>query len=372
MRTHTITTFVLTIVIITFSLTSATAFQQKNSKFVVVLDAGHGGKDPGRPTNYGYKEKDIALKMVLAVGKLLEKDPTIKVIYTRKTDVFLELHERAKIANKADADLFVSIHCNAHNSQAHGSETYVLATRADNKNFNIAKQENEVIFLESDHETHYEGFDPNSPESLIGLSILQEEYLDQSIKLARAIEDNVKGKLKRKSRGVKQAGFWVLHNTYMPSILIETGFITNKSEGDYLNSKKGQNEVSTSISGAISAYKKSLDQNLGENIYEDTPLSIEDVIASKEIYKDVTFKVQISAISRKLAPKSYNFNGLTPIEREKVGGLYKYYFGSTSDYNEVKQLQAKAKTKGYTTCFIIAYKDGNKISVSDALKSNSN
>lgn len=362
-------------VLFTFTLTFAGKPNANKSKFVVVLDAGHGGKDPGRPTKYGYKEKDIALKIVLAVGEALEKNPDIKVIYTRKTDVFLELHERAKIANKADADLFVSIHCNAHNSQAYGSETYVLATRGDSKNLDIAKKENEVIFLESNHEQHYEGFDPNSPESLISLSIVQEEYMDQSIKLASFVEDNVKHKLKRKSRGVKQAGFWVLHNTYMPSVLIETGFITNKNEGDYLNSAKGKKEVSNSIKEAILDYKKWLDQNIGANVFEDVK-SIEDVIVDQPkeeaVYTNVVFKVQIAASSRKLAPKPYNFKGLSDISRVEESGLFKYFYGYTSNYNEVLKLQNEAKQKGYDSCFVVAFKDGNKIDLAEALKTTAN
>lgn len=365
--------FVLVILLITSFLTSAYAFQGDKDKFVVVLDAGHGGKDPGRPTKFGYKEKNIALKMVLAVGAELEKEKGIKVIYTRKTDKFLELHERAAIANKADAHLFISIHCNAHNSQAYGTETYVLATRANNKNIEIAKKENEVIFLESDYEKHYEGFDPNSPESLISLSLLQEEYLDQSIRLARNIEDNFKDKIKRKSRGVKQAGFWVLHNTYMPSVLVETGFITNKKEGDFLNSKKGQAKITKSIVDAVKDYKKQLDLNVGENIYQNNSETAEvEIEGEPQIVDNVVFKVQIAASSKELAPKSYNFKGLKDISREKVGTIYKYYYGYTSDYNIVKQLQTKAQSKGYKDCFIVAYKDGNKIDVSEALKSASN
>lgn len=363
---------VLLSLLITSFLTSAHAFQKDNDKFVVVLDAGHGGKDPGRPTKFGYKEKHIALQLVLAVGSELEKHKDIKVIYTRKTDKFLELRERAAIANKADADLFISIHCNAHDSQAYGTETYVLATRANNMNIEIAKRENEVIFLEANYEQHYEGFDPNSPESLISLSLLQEEYLDQSIRLARNIEDNFKDKIKRKSRGVKQAGFWVLHNTYMPSVLIETGFITNRKEGDYLNSKRGQKDITTSIVNAIKDYKKELELNIGMDVYQtDTDESIETT-ESPQIIENVVFKVQIAASSKELAPKSYNFKGLDDISREKSGSIYKYFYGYTSDYTKIKQLQAQAKLKGYKDCFVVAYKNGNKIDVSEALKSASN
>ena len=170
--------------------------QNKSEKFVVVLDAGHGGKDPGNLGN-GYKEKDIALNVVLKIGEALEKNPKIKVVYTRKTDVFVDLFDRGKIANKANADLFVSVHCNAHKSQAHGTETFVLGIHRNQTNFEVAKKENAVIFMESDHENKYAGFDPNSPESAISIILGQEEYLDQSILLASLIQDNFTNKLKR-------------------------------------------------------------------------------------------------------------------------------------------------------------------------------
>lgn len=372
MKTTYLYTFVLVAALFTSILTPAYALQNGTDKFVIVLDAGHGGKDPGRPTKHGYKEKNIALKLVLAVGAQLDKNKDIKVIYTRKSDIFLELYERAAIANKADADLFISIHCNAHNSQAYGTETYVLATRANNKNIEIAKRENEVIFLESDYEQNYEGFDPNSPESLISLNLLQEEYLDQSIQLARNIEDNFKDDIKRKSRGVKQAGFWVLHNTYMPSVLIETGFITNKKEGDYLNSKKGQREVTNAIVKAIKDYKRELELNIGVDVYQSDTDQVTETTGDPQVIKNVVFKVQIAASSKGIEPKSYNFKGLKDVSREKVGSIFKYYYGYTSDFNQIKQLQDKAKSKGYKDCFVVAFKDGKKIDVSEALKSRRN
>lgn len=364
MKTNKFLYFVLFLVLLTLWSFSKDKNRQFDDKFVVVLDAGHGGKDPGNRGN-GYKEKDIALKIVLTVGKELEKNEDIKVIYTRKTDKFLELHERAKIANKADADLFVSVHCNAHHSKANGTETFVLGLHANQRNFEIAKKENEVIFLEENYDVHYEGFDPNSPESLIGLQLVQEDYLDQSIELASYIEENFNKQLNRKTRGVKQAGFWVLHNTYMPSVLIETGFLTYKKEGAYLNSSKGQNQISTAIKNAILQYKKNLDQNVGEFVLLDEETDSED---SELVYKDIIFKVQIAASSRKLEPKPYNFKGLNNISREKSGSVFKYFYGNTSDYNKIKTLQSEAKQKGFDSCFIVAYKNGKRISLTQALK----
>ena len=380
MRTNTISTIVLTAIIFAFFLTSANA-QKNKDKFIVVLDAGHGGHDPGNRGN-GYFEKEIALNIILEVGKRLEKDPKIKVIYTRKTDVFVTLRGRAEIANNSDADLFVSVHCNSHNSAANGTETFVLGLHANQRNFEVAKRENEVIFLEEDYKTHYAGFDPNSPESMIGLTLMQEDYLDQSTQLAKFVQDNFTEKLKRNNRGVKQAGFWVLHNTSMPSVLIETGFLTYKPEGAYLNSNKGQEEMSTAIHKAIIDYKKLLDQNIGQNIYaesttpmvvkENDPIETIEIPTPELIYNNIIFKVQLAASSNKLEPKPFNFNGLTDVSREKEGKLYKYFYGYTSDYNKAKQLQSEAQKNGYPECFIVAYKDGKRVDLNDALKTTAN
>ncbi len=366
--------FIIVLACITFIsfLTPAAAFQNKADKFVVVLDAGHGGHDSGN-LGSGYKEKEIALKIVLSVGKALKENQDIQVIYTRDSDKFVTLRGRAKIANDADADLFVSVHCNAHNSDANGTETFVLGLHANQRNFEIAKKENEVIFLESDYEKHYEGFDPKSPESLIGLTLIQEEYLDQSIKLARSIEDSFQNRHKRKSRGVKQAGFWVLHNTYMPSVLVETGFLTYKKEGSFLNSLSGQAKMAESITDAILNYKKQLDLNIGEGIYRDNSNQIEAAIEDEpQIFNEIIFKVQIAAGSKQLEPKPYNFNGLDNISREKINTLYKYYYGRTSDYTEIRRMELEAKLKGYKSAFVIATKNGEPVDLSEALKSASN
>ena len=369
----------LFVLMLVFSNTSVS--QTNSNPFIVVLDAGHGGKDPGRPTDFGYKEKDIALDIVLKIGNNLEKIEDIKVIYTRDKDVFIELRQRAKIANKADADLFVSVHCNAHNSQAYGTETYVLGLHRNDSNFRVAKLENEVIFLEDNFETNYEGFDPESPESLIGLTLMQEDYLDQSILLARYVQDNFTYKLKRKNRGVKQAGFWVLHNTYMPSILIETGFITNKSEGDYLNSQKGKISISKSISDAILNYKSKLNSDplletkaLPNKLVEETEQKNKNISVA-EIQPNsskLIFKVQILAGPNRLSTKSYNFNGLSQISRQKLDSIYRYFYGNTSKYSIALELLKKAISKGYKTAYIVAYSDGEMITINEALKSATN
>jgi len=334
--------------------------------FTIVLDAGHGGKDPGKNSGK-YYEKDIALQIVLLTGKLLGKVKNVNVIYTRDKDVFIELNERGKIANDANANLFVSVHCNAHHTQAFGSETYVLGLHANQRNFEVAKQENSVIFLEDNYKEKYAGFDPNSPEAVIGLTLMQEEYLDESLLLASNIQSKFTNNLKRKNRGVKQAGFVVLHQTYMPSVLIETGFITNISEGAFLNSKSGQDKVAKAIYNAIIEYKKHLDEN---RVVDVIPKKLpEEINAKDRIFKGIDFKVQIASSTKKLPLKSYNFKGLKGVERLKVGRQYKYYYGVTSNYDKILDIKNKAKKTGFPSAFVIAYKNDKKISVSDLLKS---
>ncbi|HRN98608.1 MAG TPA: N-acetylmuramoyl-L-alanine amidase, partial [Flavobacterium sp.] len=228
----------------------------QSQRFKVALDAGHGGKDHGAVYS-GHIEKNIALGVVLKVGKILESTPGMEVIYTRKTDVFIDLVERANIANKADANIFVSIHCNANkNTVAAGSETYVMGMSKNASNMEVAKKENSVITLEKDYKQKYEGFDPNSPESAIALTLAQEEYLENSISLASKIQDLFTDALGRKNRGVKQAPFMVLHKAYMPRVLIEMGFISNPNEGNYLGSEEGQNQMARAIADAIINYRK--------------------------------------------------------------------------------------------------------------------
>jgi len=376
MKTNLLRLLVLAIAIVATSFSTKDEFEMNNiseniqKPFVVVLDAGHGGTDSGNRGN-GYYEKDIVLDVSLRVGKILEAQPGFKVIYTRKTDVFKTLYERGPIANEADADIFVSIHCNSHHTQANGAETFVMGIDKSGKNLETAKKENEVIFLEENYEESYAGFDPNSPESLIGLTIMQEEYLDQSIMLASLVQNNIVSNLKRKDRSVKQAPFWVLHSSYMPSILVELGFLTNNEEGKYVNSTKGRKEMAEQISNGIISYKKSLE--LATKGFQNPVITEQEIdnaikISEKKIYNDIDFRVQIAASGTKVDTKPENFKGLKGIDRQQAGSLYKYYYGNTSDYNEIKLMQAFAKDKGYGSCFVVAYKDGKKLKLSKVLK----
>lgn len=376
MKSNVLSPFVLIAsVFFVFSLPVLAATPPKKP-FVVVLDPGHGGHDSGN-TGHGkrYKESDISLNIVLKVGAELEKLPNIKVIYTRKSDVFVELRERAAIANRNDADLFVSVHCNAHSSQAYGAETFVLGLHKSQANFEVAKKENEVIYLEENYEEKYGGFDPNAPESLIGMVLMQEEYLDQSILLASLVQNNIVNNLKRHDRSVKQAGFWVLHNTYMPSVLIETGFLTNAEEGAYLNSSKGQAEIAREITNAIKGYISSIQAtDIKIKHPEIEKIQVEQAIETTavDIYEGITFKVQLAASSRKLDTKPSNFKNLEGVKREKEDDLYKYYYGETSDYNKIQVLKTFAQQKGFPTAYIVSFKNGKKVNLPEVLKTKAN
>ncbi len=368
---------------------SISSYSQSNSKFKVTLDAGHGAHDFGA-IYHGHIEKYITLAIVLKVGKILESNSSIEVNYTRKTDVFIELVERSSIANRVDSNIFVSIHCNANkNTTADGSETYVMGLNKNSSNLAVAKSENAVITLEKDYKQKYEGFDPNNPSSMIGLTLMQEEYLDNSISLASKIQDQFAG-LNKKTRGVKQAPFMVLHKAYMPRVLIETGFISNPTEGAMLDSENGQQEIAQAIANAIISYKKEYFGSSASDIIEkpskkmsqepvrETPVTSKtETIVEKPIAKEepksestgIIFKVQIAAVGKKLDLIPSNFKGLNNIAVSTDNGqLYKYTYGETSDYATAKKNLEEAKSKGYSSAYLIAFKDGNKISVQDALK----
>lgn len=379
---------ILTFILILFSLIG---YSQSNT-FKVTLDAGHGAHDFGAVYE-GRIEKNIALAVVLKVGKILEATPQIAVNYTRKTDVFIDLIERANIANRFNANIFVSIHCNANrNTAADGTETYVMGLSKVASNLEAAKKENSVITLEKDYKQKYEGFDPNSPETMIGMTLMQEEYLDNSISLASRVQDAFSD-LGKKSRGegVKQAPFMVLHKAYMPRVLIEMGFISNTAEGNVLNSEEGQNEIARAIAKAIISYKKEYygngeveileerpSQKINEKPIKDTAIPVqpkstsqsgESISSKKDIDNSkAVFKVQLSASSKRMDLIPRNFNGLKNISVTYENKLYKYMYGETADYNEAKEQLKEAKEKGYNSAFLIAFKNGEKINIQEAFK----
>lgn len=339
--------------------------QSKNDKFIVVLDAGHGGKDPGN-SYHGFVEKEIALKTTLLVGELLEKEKGFEVIYTRKSDTFIELSNRPKVANKAKADLFVSIHCNSvSNHGPEGTETFVMGLDRSDMNLEVAKKENSVILLEDDYKQTYKGFDPKKPESMIGRVIAQEENLYNSINLASSIQDNFTLNLNRKSRGVKQQPLWVLDAAVMPGVLIELGFLSNKAEGEFLNSSEGQNKMAKQIAQAIIKYKK---EYFNETFLEEKPLvteksknqNIEKVvsIAENSTNNQGLYRVQLFATSKKRNVNSSDFKGLKNISFTFENNLYKYYYGNTSNADEVKKMCQEAKDNGFSDAFIVTFAEG--------------
>jgi len=360
-----------------------------NDPFIVVLDAGHGGHDPGNLGN-GYLEKTIALNIVLRVGAMLEKNPNIKVIYTRKDDSFVDLYKRGEIANKANANLFVSVHCDSHTSDANGAGTFVLGLHANKQNFEIAKKENSAIYLEDNYEARYAAYNINSPESVIGMTIMQEEFLDQSILLAKLMQDNFTGKLSRKDRKVKQAGFIVLHQTFMPSVLVETGFLTYKPEGAYLDSAAGQQQMGEAIASAILAYKNQITNTTATASVSPTEQEIVKkeipavVVAKPETAKiekttkqavvkettgdKVVFKVQIFASAKEVPLIAENFKGLNNISKESFNSLYRYLYGETQLFDYANRLKKDAIAKGFKDAYLVAYKNGVRIDVKEALK----
>lgn len=357
-------------------------------KFKVVLDPGHGAHDFGAVRG-NYAEKKIVLDVALKVGELLKKDKNIDLVYTRKTDVFLELRERTEIANREKADIFVSIHANAvaNAPSATGTETYVMGMSKNASNLEVAKKENAVITLEENYETHYAGYDPSRPESLIGLTLMQEQFITQSIELASKVQTRFTNDANRKNRGVKQAPYLVLHGAFMPSILIEMGFLSNSEEGAYLNSEEGKNEMARSIANAIIDYKKqyhSASENIPakeeKQVPKEEPKKVEKPVepaktssidASKPAVvtkEGVLFRVQVVASSKNVELNAANFKGLDNITMLKEGAMYKYFYNETTDYNHARKALEVAKNKGYTSAFLVAYKNGKKISIQEAIK----
>jgi len=378
--------FIAIIVLIPFQKSVA---QQKT--FKVVIDAGHGGHDTGtRGTGrMKKKEKDIALAVAKLVAKKLQSIRGITPILTRKKDVFLELYQRAEIANKNKADLFVSIHCNANkNSRAAGSETYVLGVHRNKDNLAVAKRENAVIKLEADNKLHYQGFDPDHPETFIGLTLMQEEFLDQSILLASMIQKEYKKRIHHKDRSVQQAGFAVLRLTYMPSVLTEIGFLTNPKEEKFLNSKAGQNKIATAIANAIVQYKNYITFNspTGLKTVKKTVIKSQNTKPKTVVlhqttthqiksqthqpdsnYKNVIFKVQLLATKKKIYLSPQNFRGLKDLSMLKENGLYKYFAGHTSDFEKIREIKGEARYKSFNSAFIVAYVNGKRVPLQEVL-----
>ena len=313
----------------------------------VVIDAGHGGKDSGAVGKLAM-EKDIVLAVSLQVGAYInEYLPDVEVIYTRNTDVFVPLKQRAQIANKADADLFISIHANAiSNPKIVGAETFALGLHRTADNLEVAKKENSVIVLEDDYTTTYEGFDPNVSESYIIFELMQNIYLDQSIEMARLVQQQFSKRVGRRDRGVKQAGFLVLRETAMPGVLIELGFLSNKSEEKFMITKNGQELLASGVFRAFRDYKVAYDAKNGAG---------------------VIFRVQIGSSSKQLAKDDVIYQKFNNVIEYQSNGVYKYAVGATSNYKEIKELHAQVK-KDVPDCFVIAFENGKRIDLNVARK----
>lgn len=351
----------------------------------VVIDAGHGGHDPGNLGTGRYKqsEKDVSLKVALQLGEYIERAyPDVDVVYTRKDDVFVTLNDRTKIANKAQANLFISIHCNANErEEPAGTETYVMSTTKIPANLELAKRENSVILLEENYQQVYGGFDPEHPdESLIQAQIAQSVYMDNSLNLSAKIQEQYRSRVGRKDRGVKQAGFYVISFTTMPSLLTEIGFLTNRSEEDFLMSENGQTYIASAIYRAFKEYKTEVDgtspavADPSEPEPTKTPAltqateKVEETSTAAAKDESVQFKIQVKVSKEQLALKPENFNGLEAVEEYSADGLFKYTVGNVTDYRKAVSLQRTVREKAYPDAFIIAFHLGERIAISRALE----
>jgi N-acetylmuramoyl-L-alanine amidase len=344
---------------------------------VICLDAGHGGKDPGNLGTGRYKttEKHIALAITKAVGKYIQENlPGVKVVYTREDDRFIELKERCAIANKAKADVFISIHCNANvSSDPHGTETYAMGLHKTNANMQVAMKENASILLEDDHELKYDGYDPKDPESMIALSLRQSAYLDHSLELSALIQGQFKDRVQRSDRGVKQAGFLVISYTTMPSVLTEIGFLSNSAEEDFLQTAEGQDLIASAIYRAIKEYKQLRERTApAPNTARPDTTAVDTGRATAgtkpgSAADDVRFKVQFLTSNKRLEMKPATFKGLEGVEEVKGAGVWKYLLGDERDLEGAREVQKRCKDKGFDGAFIVAFNKGERIDLQQAV-----
>ncbi|MCL3852992.1 MULTISPECIES: N-acetylmuramoyl-L-alanine amidase [Parabacteroides] len=388
---------------------SLSGVQAREKTFTVVIDAGHGGKDPGARGSV-IDEKVINLSVALKLGeKISANHDDVKVVYTRKTDRFIELDERANIANRNKADLFISIHTNSvkKGSTARGTETYTLGLARTDENLAVAMRENSAILLEDNYLQKYEGFDPNSSESYIIFEFMQNKHMEQSISLASEIQKCFTS-ANRGDRGVRQAGFLVLRKTSMPSVLVELGYISNREEERFMKSSDGQNKLASALSDAFTKYKKEYDRKQGgvsvganssvvssetRNIpvlsedketrtdLSDAPVGSEEDILNKKKNSSsqrkrtqttvssreksdttgkIIYKVQILTSDKKLSPGAKVFKGYKNVNFFVEKGIYKYTYGETTDFDSIRKLRRQV-AKDFKDAFIVAFKDGKKV-----------
>jgi N-acetylmuramoyl-L-alanine amidase len=341
----------------------------------IVIDAGHGGKDPGCH-GASINEKDVCLAIALRLGEYIEANyDDVNVIYTRKTDVFIELHNRAKIANDNEGDLFICIHANSGQSKAHGAETYVMGLHKTEANLKVAERENASILMEENHGQNYRDFD-GSPEAFIAISLEQAAYMKQSIAFASKVQKQFTA-AGRRDRGVKQAGFLVLVKTAMPSVLIETGFLTNAAEEKFLGDPEAQKSMARGIFVAFEQYKKEIEGvNSALDGHNTTPDETQEVKEPVEVRvptpttndAGIQFKVQVATSSKPLEIKPSNFKGVSGVDEYVSGNMYKYTIGQTGTFDEAKELQEQLREKGFNGSFIVAFRNGLRMNLQEAIE----
>ncbi len=328
----------------------------------IVIDAGHGGKDPGAHGKYA-KEKDVVLAVALKLGNYIEKYlPDVEVIYTRKRDVFVPLNKRAEIANKSDANLFISIHANyISNPKIVGTETFALGLHRTQDNLEVAKKENSVIVLEEDYSTTYEDFDPNLAESYIIFELYQNIYLDQSLDMAKMVQDQFGQRVGRRNRGVKQAGFLVLREIAMPGVLVELGFLSNSHEEKYLTSNDGQALLASGIFRAFRDYKTKFES---KNNMDLVQINTEK---EKQEASDVIYRIQIATSKKQIKQGSSFYKKFSDVFEYEDGKVFKYAVGKSESFDDINK-QIESVRKKVKDCFVIAFKDGKRISIKEAKK----
>lgn len=370
--------FLLVVISALLAIPSAVA-KPADGQFVLVIDAGHGGHDPGAIGKKG-KEKNVTLAVVLLLGKYIgEQHPDVKIVYTRSTDVFVELDERANIANRNKADLFMSIHTNATTSSAaRGSEVYSFGVARTKESLAVTKRENAVIQLEDNYKERYDGFDPNSAESYIIFEFMQNKFVEQSIHFATQVQDKIKNCVSWQERGVKQAQFLVLRKSAMPRILIELGFISNPQEEEVLISESGQQQYATAIGEAFTQYKNEYDRKNGRKPRGVVPIPVEkpeslidsgqdqrpseddnDVQYPIDTMNGRVYKIQILSSPKKLPTKSPKLKGYK-VDFYVEKGTYKYTVGESDDKEEIQKIYKTVK-KQFTDAFIILFENGRRV-----------
>ena len=393
MRYHFIHLYIL-MVIPFFIFVNSNNAQEKTTISTVVIDAGHGGKDPGT-IGLHTQEKRITLAVALKLGEMIHtgcKD--VKVLYTRNKDEFIELFQRAEVANRNKADLFISVHCNANPSHAfHGAETYIMGLHRTHANLDIAKKENASILMEPDYTINYHGFDPNSDESYITFTLFQNAFLDQSLGFAAMVQDEMNDRVGLNDRGVRQAGFLVLYKTTMPSVLIETGFLSNPEEEKFLISEKGQEYIASAIFRAFKKFKEKteghpvlakheppLKKDTEPAVKKDSPVTVKQQpapIVKKEtvhktpaaIKKDkdmVVFRVQFSLSSKEIKLPSAKFPGIPDIRMYRHQGYFKYTSGNEMNLDDALRLLDTIKSKGYKDAFVVGFHGTERITIAEA------